>query len=137
MNILVFHILLIWDFLWKTKDCMSPLPLIENNSTIIEQPTDLSKLSQKYYNSAISFIKNTTDNDQPFLLYIPFSHVHVPDYLSIEYCNKSIRGFYGGAVEEMDNLIGNIMQYIKTIGVDNNTLVFFTRYHVQKYLFCN
>ena len=59
-------------------------------------------------------------------MYFPHSHVHVPDYMSPINCNSSSRGFFGAAVEELDQLIGDVMQFVKSKNIDDNTLVFFT-----------
>ena len=102
------------------------LPVIQDNCSVFEQPADLSKLSDNYYQAAVQFINKSINEDKPFVLYFPHSHVHVPDFMSPMYCNSSIRGFYGAAVEELDELIGDIMQFIKSQNIDDNTLVFFT-----------
>ena len=60
------------------------------------------------------------------MLYFAHSHVHVPDYMSPFNCNKSARGFFGAAVEELDSLIGSVMQYVESLHIDQDTLVFFT-----------
>ena len=102
-----------------------PLPLIANN-TVIEQPVDLSKLAVNYVQKAIDFITRQTNNDQPWVLYIPFSHVHSPQYSNPVHCISSIRGFFGDAIEEMDWIIGQIMAKINELLIDRNTLTFFT-----------
>ena len=110
---------------WNPCDGL-PLPLIQDNSSVLEQPTDLSKLSSKYYQAAVEFINKSISEDNPFVLYFPHSHVHVPDYMSPINCNASARGFFGAAVEELDQLIGDVMQFVKSQNIDDNTLVFFT-----------
>ena len=112
---------------WDPDPSYIPLPLIYN-TTIIEQPTDLSTLSQRYTQQAITFINNvTTKTNDPFLLYIPFSHIHVPDFQAPQFCNVSLRGRFGDSMAELDDSIGNIMAALeKNSNVMDNTLVFFT-----------
>jgi arylsulfatase A len=88
-----------------------PLPLI-NNSQPIVQPVDLSKLSEYYLNAAERYISSAQESDTPFVLYFPLSHIHVPDYMSNENCDTSARGFFGSAMQEMDQLIGDVMQLL-------------------------
>jgi membrane-anchored protein YejM (alkaline phosphatase superfamily) len=57
-----------------------------------------------------------------------FNHVHQPSFVSKEFCNSSVRGRYGDAASEMDNAIGQILKSLTNSGLDNNTIVFFTRY---------
>merc|ERR1719410_1857274 len=86
---------------WNSDGPFPPLPLIANK-TIIEQPIDLSVLSKGYLNAATAFIAKQSKASTPWLLYLPFSHVHVPDFMSLEHCNSSIRGFFGAALNELD-----------------------------------
>ena len=112
---------------WDTER-RSILGLIDNTS-IIEQPVDLSKLSQRYADTAINFIKKQTNDDKNWVLYFPFSHVHVPDFTNEFHCNTSIRGRFGDAIEEMDWTIGQVFDYINdnNNNVDENNIVtFFT-----------
>ena len=102
------------------------LPLIQDNCTVVSQPADLSKLSSMYYTAATNFINDSITEQKPFVLYFPHSHVHVPVYMSPINCNSSARGFFGAAVEELDQLIGDVMQYVKAKNIADNTLVFFT-----------
>ena len=102
-----------------------PLPLVAND-TVISQPADLSKLSESYADEAISFIKNAVSSDTPFLLYFPLNHVHVPDFSNPSFCNSSIRGFFGDAMQEMDWVIGQVMNAVNELQIDDNTLTFFT-----------
>lgn len=57
---------------WKpcadSKDLFSVLPLVKDNGTIVEQPADLSKLTQTYYQSAVDFINRSVEAKEPFVL---------------------------------------------------------------------
>eukprot|EP01084_Bolivina_argentea_P092226 165948_1 len=110
---------------WDPNPAYIPLPLI-HNTTIIEQPTDLSTLSIRYTQQATSFIANASVTKEPFLLYIPFSHIHVPEFQNEMFCNVSKRGRFGDSMAELDYSIGNIMKALEQYNVLNNTLVFFT-----------
>ena len=100
-----------------------PLPLL-HNTTIIEQPTNLGTLTQRYADYCADFIQRNKDNK--FVLYMAFNHVHTPNFVSKKFCNTSARGRFGDTDSEMDDAIGQIMAALKENGVDNNTLVFFT-----------
>lgn len=41
-------------------------------------------------------------------------------------CNQSARGFFGAAVEELDQLIGDVMHFVESKDIAKDTLVFFT-----------
>lgn len=102
-----------------------PLPLL-HNLTVVEQPVDLNTLETRYVEKASAFIRQHAAARKPFLLYLAFSHVHIPDFVAPSFCNASARGRFGDAMEELDSHIGEVMSVVKDSGVDNDTLVFFT-----------
>jgi arylsulfatase A len=51
-----------------------PLPLL-NGTEIVEQPTNLATISQRYTEAALEFVGMATAASMPFFLYIPFNHV--------------------------------------------------------------
>ena len=75
------------------------LPLLhstgEGHVNILEQPTDLNKLSSRYVNASTSFIKARSAAGTPWLLYMAFNHVHQPDYASQKFCGVTKRGLFG------------------------------------------
>jgi hypothetical protein len=102
-----------------------PLPLL-HNKTVIEQPVNLNTLEKRYAEKAADFIHKSAAAKKPFLIYLAWSHVHVPDFVTPSMCNSSRRGRFGDALEEMDSHIGDVMAALKSADVDDNTLVFFT-----------
>jgi len=105
---------------------MSPLPLYQNAS-VIEQPPDLSTLTQRYTQQAVSFIARS--KAKPFFLYMPHTYPHVPLAASAQFAGKSGFGLYGDAVAEIDWSLGQVLAALKTHGVDENTLVMFSSDH--------
>lgn len=110
----------------ERKRGQPPLPLFENN-TIIDSsvdPTEHSQLTTQYTEHAVSFIDRY--KDQPFLLYVPHTMVHVPLGVSEKFKGKSGAGLFGDVVMEIDWSVGQILDAIKRNGLDDNTLVLFT-----------
>ncbi|XP_077995692.1 arylsulfatase G-like [Glandiceps talaboti] len=101
------------------------LPLMENR-TVIEQPVDLWSLSDKYSKKAAEVIKQMGSREKPFLLYLAFAHMHVPLGHSSKYTNTSSHGFYGDTVHEMDGIVGSVMEALRDIGKETETMVWFT-----------
>ena len=98
-----------------------PLPLVKGDA-VIEQPADLDTLSIRYAAFAEKFIHNTTQARTPFLLYLAFQHVHIPDFASPAFCGRSRRGLFGDVVEELDWLVGRVLGAVSKAGVENNTM---------------
>jgi len=73
---------------------------------------------------AVAFID--AHQAQPFFLYIAQKNPHTPLVASAEFDGRSAMGPYGDAVEELDWSVGEIVQALRTRGLRENTLVFFT-----------
>ncbi|WP_145059727.1 sulfatase family protein [Lignipirellula cremea] len=103
-----------------------PLPLIEGVKVINSNVTgaDQEQLTTQYTEKAVDFIHR--HKDQPFLLYLPHSMVHVPLYVSDKFKGKSERGLFGDVVMEVDWSVGQVMDALKKNGIDDQTLVIFT-----------
>ena len=112
-----------WNY--YTSEDRPPLPLMRD-FTVVEQPTDLNKLSQRYVDEAVSFINYNTKARKPWLVYYAFNHVHTPDFASQDFCNKTKRGRFGDALMELDYAAGALMGGVKAAGADKNTITFFT-----------
>ncbi|KAJ8603804.1 hypothetical protein CTAYLR_000219 [Chrysophaeum taylorii] len=101
---------------WRLDTTQPPLPLLANE-TVLEQPVNLNTLSQRYVDAAEAFVLD----EGRFALYYAFSHVHVPDFASPQFCNASRRGLFGDAIAEMDWSLGQVKAR-----TPRNTLTFFT-----------
>ncbi|KAG7350334.1 alkaline-phosphatase-like, core domain containing protein [Nitzschia inconspicua] len=112
------------------------LPLVhqENNkTTVLEQPLDFTTLAQKYNDFATNFIRQQAGSDDPFFLYVPFSHVHITSpsqnecqYAGCDFRNSTKRGKFGDALAEADWIVGNIHQSLQETNLEHNTLILFT-----------
>jgi len=103
-----------------------PLRLIEGSTWHEEIMTgETQKYLTKWYTErAIKFIE--TNKDKPFFLYLPHTMVHVPLFVSDEFDGKSGKGLYGDVVLEIDWSVGQIIDTLRRLNLDKNTLVVFT-----------
>ncbi len=100
-----------------------PLPLMRDEKVIEENP-DQSLLTERYTAEAIAFIEK--NQQRPFYLYLPHTMVHVPLFVSQRFAGESKRGLYGDAVAGIDWSTGQILDTLKRLGLEQNTLVFYT-----------
>ena len=98
------------------------IALMNGNDTIQMNP-DQSQLTELYTDKAISFIKR--NKKEKFFVYIPYAMPHVPLYPGKAFSGKSKRGKYGDVVEEIDYHVGRILQELKKMKLDKNTIVWF------------
>lgn len=116
----------------------------------LENKTDGENLEMRLAKETVKFLKENTD--QPFLAYLSFYAVHSPLETTKakweKYRNKAEEagiaehGFamerrlpyrlhqdnpvYAGLVESMDDAVGLVLQNLKELGLDKNTVVIFT-----------
>ena len=109
------------------------LPLFDGTD-IIQQPVDLTNLAERYASKAKSFMRQSVQNETPFFLYLPFSHVHqlcAPQQATCQWASKPFSelspvGSFVDAVEEMDWIAGQVLSEIDYLGIHNDTFVLFT-----------
>jgi arylsulfatase A len=103
-----------------------PLPMVENTKIVDAEVTaeDQTQLTTEYTKRAVDFIRQ--HRQEPFFVYLPHSMVHVPLYVSSKFAGKSGVGLFGDAVMEVDWSVGQILDTLKEVGVDDRTLVVFT-----------
>ncbi|KAK9972660.1 hypothetical protein ABG768_025949 [Culter alburnus] len=92
----------------------------------INVKTGESNLTQIYLEEGLKFISQQATAQQPFFLYWAPDATHAPVYASKHFLGKSQRGRYGDAVMELDYSVGQILAQLVSLGIHNNTLVFFT-----------
>ena len=85
-------------------------------------------LSDKYADFAVDFINKAAAANDPFFVYMPFNHMHVPiGNHRPEFTNTSAdRGVYGDTLRQLDASIGRVVAGIAAAGVENNTLILVT-----------
>lgn len=77
-----------------------------------------------FLSKAKGFINN--NKETPFFLFFSFHDIHVPRLPNKRFEGKSTMGVRGDAIAQMDWTTGEIMNELKKLGIDNNTLVIFT-----------
>jgi arylsulfatase A-like enzyme len=107
----------------QQKNFYPDLPLIEGDKVIQLDP-DQSQLTTLYTERAVKFIEQS--KNQPFFLYLPHTMPHVPLFVSNKYKGKSKQGLYGDVIEEIDWSAGQVLDTLKRLKLDEQTLVIFT-----------
>lgn len=105
------------------KNYYPELPLIENEKVVQLMP-DQTQLTTWYTEHAVKFIEK--NRARPFFLYLPHSMPHVPLFVSNKFKGKSDKGLYGDVIEELDWSVGQILETLKRLDLDKQTLVIFT-----------
>jgi len=114
---------------WEPDTVLRPqhafwrLPLLDNDE-ILEAPVNQHTLTRRYTERAVEFIE--ANRARPFLLYLPHTFPHNPQYASEDFEGRSPHGLYADTVEEMDWSVGEVLRTLRELGLDEKTLVVFT-----------
>ena len=100
-----------------------PLPLMLDDE-VLEHDPDQTKLTSLYTDRALAFIEE--NRKRSFFLYLPHAMPHVPLFVSRMREGRSIRGLYGDVIEEIDWSVGRIVDKLRELGIDRNTMIVFT-----------
>jgi arylsulfatase A-like enzyme len=74
----------------------------------------------------LQFIEQNANKAKPFFLYLSHTQPHVPLHPNKKFVGTSQRGIYGDTVQELDDSVGQVLNKLKEVNVDTNTLVIFS-----------
>jgi arylsulfatase len=72
----------------------------------------------------IAFMERNVRENRPFFFYYPVTQIHFPTLPHPDFVGKTGAGDIGDAMAEMDYNVGLILDTIKRLGVERNTIVF-------------
>ncbi len=96
------------------------VPLMRNGQ-VVKRPADPAELTRLYTDEAIEYIEQHSDG--PFFLYLPHTMLHNPLAVSEEFQGSSQWGEYGDAIHELDANVGRLMDALRRLQLDENTIV--------------
>ena len=114
---------------WRTPEYYEPrieywnVPLMRD-AEIVERPAAQESLTRRYTEEAVAFIE--ANAERPFFLYMPHTMVHIPLFREAAFAGQSRAGIYGDVIEEIDWSVGQILETLDRLGLDDDTLVVFT-----------
>ena len=77
--------------------------------------------------AALEFLDEAAKSKKPFFINVNFMKVHQPNLPAPEFEHKSLsKTKYADSMVELDTRVGRIMDKLRALGLDKNTLVFFT-----------
>ncbi len=94
-----------------------------------EEVDEKEYLTDAFAREAVAFIDR--HKEEPFFLYLPFNAVHTPMQAPGSYVERfpditdAKRRTYAGMLAAMDDGIGKVLQKLRDVGAEEDTLVFF------------
>ncbi|MGO9174395.1 MAG: arylsulfatase [Rhodomicrobium sp.] len=77
--------------------------------------------------AALGFLDEAAKSSKPFFINVNFMKVHQPNLPAPEFEHKSMsKTKFADSIVELDTRIGRIMDKLRALGLDKNTLVFYT-----------
>ncbi|CAK6450687.1 unnamed protein product [Pipistrellus nathusii] len=101
--------------------------VLARDHDLVQQPLREGQASGLLLREAIGFIRRNAGG--PFLLLVSLLHVHTPLVTREKFVGRSKHGRYGDNVEEMDWMVGKILEVLDKECLANHTLVYFTSDH--------
>jgi arylsulfatase A len=114
------------DMLKKSADTKIPVVPLLRDEKIAElmDGEGQRRMVELYTKEAVDFIGR--NKDQPFYLYFAHNAIHTPIYPGAAFAGKSSNGRFGDWVEEVDWSVGQVLDALRSQGLDKDTLVVFT-----------
>jgi arylsulfatase len=77
--------------------------------------------------AAVEYLDKVRGSSKPFFLHVNFMKMHQPNLPHPDFVHKSLsKSKYADSIVELDARIGAIMNKVRALGLDKNTLVFYT-----------
>ncbi len=103
---------------------MRPVQIVHNEQ-VVEYPVIQSHLTRNYTDKALEFIRN--NRRRPFFLYLAHAMPHKPLAASEQFYTPETPGdLYADVIAELDHSVGRILAALLELGLDKDTIVFFT-----------
>ncbi|WP_370679358.1 sulfatase [Comamonas sp. GB3 AK4-5] len=106
---------------------MQPLPLFTDtgpDTKPTEEAPVMSELQQRFYGEAEQFIE--THKDRPFFVELALSAPHLANYPNARYRDPKMQSAYAEVVEEIDTIVGRLLDKLRQLRLERDTLVIFT-----------
>ncbi len=96
------------------------------NNEVSKTQVHPAEFDQKFTDEAIGFIER--NKDTPFYIHLCYrtAHIHGPLDATEQFLGSSKWGIYGDSMQEMDFHIGRLLERLKELDLDKNTMVVFT-----------
>jgi arylsulfatase A-like enzyme len=100
----------------------------DNRPGLIAPGYDIESLDQVFLNKSREFLEQHAKSQpqKPFFLFHSMNAVHLPSFASKPYQGSTKAGPHGDFIHELDQIVGNLMETLKRLGMADNTVVMFS-----------
>ncbi len=113
---------------WRPNGVSDPaIPLIEQAQVIKRcDNNDLAELPALFTREACKFIYRSVQEEKPFYLQYANIETHTPWFVPKGFEGRSKAAAYGDAVEYLDRSVGIIINTLKRLKIEDNTIIVFS-----------
>lgn len=91
-------------------------------------------LDVEYMKRGKTFMKKSMDAKKPFFLYFNYTLMHMPSDPRLEFKGKSGHGEWADCIRQLDADLGALVDYLKEVGADKNTILVFSGDNGPEYM---
>ena len=73
---------------------------------------------------SVAFMERNVRAGKPFFLYYPITQIHFPTLAHPDFAGKTGAGDIGDAMADVDYNVGLVLDALKRLGIERNTIVF-------------
>ncbi len=86
----------------------------------------METVDEEFVAAAKTFISNAHQADKPFFVWLNTTGMHFWTHPADKHRGKSGQGFYNDVMVAHDENVGEMLQHLKSLGIDNNTIVVYS-----------
>lgn len=86
----------------------------------------METVDQEFATAAMDFMSKAVNDNKPFFVWMNYSRMHVWTRLQEKYQGITGIGLYPDGMKELDDMVGNMLDHLKKLGVEDNTIVIFS-----------
>lgn len=86
----------------------------------------METVDEEFLDASVDFIKRKVQEDKPFFCWYNSSRMHFPTYPKPSSKGRSGQGFYADGMLEHDDNVGALLDLLKELKIDENTIVIYT-----------
>lgn len=112
----------------RPSGIMDPMIPLIRQAQVVQRcdNNDLAELPGLFRQEACRFIYRSVKAEKPFYLHYANIETHTPYFIPRGFEGRSEAGAFGDAVEFLDNSVGIIMDMVRRMGIEDNTLIIIT-----------
>lgn len=86
----------------------------------------METIDQEFTDAALKFMRKSHEDGKPFFVWFNATRMHVWTRLSPEWDGKSGYGLYADGLMEHDHQVGQLLNELQTLGVEDDTIVIYS-----------